>query len=212
MVEPVRAFARSIEPIIYWLFGVSLTLLLIKLFLLDAIPAPSPALYKLGYLAETTLRSLLAGTIFYVSVTATKIYTDRKRLAPWLVERLTVIISRHEELSEYLIGSTPLPGSDNERVAAAFERLGSSDLSPEIADLNGRQVTWREYLKTYAKDIADFCAQIGRRGSYMDTAILRTVSEVEHSDFVVMIITLPEFFNVPFKLEPFHAPFANTAR
>lgn len=202
----IRAFSRSIEPIVYWLCGVSLALLLFKLFVLDEIPAPSPAFFKLGYIAETTLRSLLAGTIFYVTVTATKTYTDRKRLVPWLLKRIKTVVSRHEELLEFLADSVPesVPG---DRVAEAFENLVSSDLSPEAIDLKGGRATWRQYLKTYVAGISEICAQMGRRGSFMDSSILRTVTEIEHCNFINIFSTLPDFVTFKFRLSSFYDEF-----
>lgn len=207
----IRAFRRSIEPVIYWLFAGSSACLLFKIFVLNGIPAPAAGLVTLGDLTETILRSLLAGTIFYVTVTATKTYADRKRLAPWLVDRLDTIAARHEELLSYLQDAIRAKRLRENDWAAAFASLRTEDLTPEVISLDGTRASWRHYLRTHADFIVDYCGQIGRRASFVEPDIVRAATEMEHCHFVNMIRVLPDHFTSSYNMRGFYAEFVDYA-
>ena len=211
-MRSLRAFRRAIEPIVYWLFLGSLICLLAKALILNRIPAPALYLGIVGDLFEAVLRSLLAGTVFYVTVTATKTYGDRKRLAPWLVDRLNTIVVRHEELLDYLrdaLKTRKLPQDDWE---TAFSVIISTDPTPEVKDLTGARFSWQEYLKTHAQFVADYCSLIGRRASFIEPDIVRAATELENSVFVTMILTFPERFEIRYTLASFYPWFVQYGR
>jgi hypothetical protein len=202
-VRRIRAFARTVEPIVYWLLAATLMALLAKTFMLDTIPAPNRVLHVLGGLADTLLRSLFGGTIFYITVTATKTYTDRKRLAPWLNRRLLRIVLRHQGFVDQLRHSAGVEATaDMDRV---LRRVKSSDPAPD--DIY-RGDSWGSYLQHYAEGIVELAAQVGRRGSFMDGDILRAVTELEHCEFLNMATNLPKVVSEPVRFSTFAATFA----
>ena len=77
-----RIFFRTIPRSLNWLAAFSLTVLLLKVFLLNKISEPIAGMSELGVIVEGILGSVIASYVFYLIVVHLKELADKRVIYP----------------------------------------------------------------------------------------------------------------------------------
>jgi hypothetical protein len=193
----MRLFIRTIPPTLHWLASGAIVLLLVKVFLLNAVPEPVPGLSQLGLVFEGVLASILASYAFYLIVVHFKEARDRAVIYPHILRWACGVVgdcqSQLTELSKHTGHQTTLRDLTTNDVELMLRKVDPKSNAPLVFSL-GNYANWMQYFEYHRTRSKRTIAKIMAQLLFLEAPLVAHLTKVDdcsHFSIVEMLLHHP---------------------
>ncbi len=162
--------------------------LLVKILILNKIPAVFPGAYEIGLWVDSILASIIASYAFYIVVVHIKERSDKKLLQPYIHRHAGAIVgqcaAQIKAFSEASSVEFDLNSITESKVNEAFQKLQPYGQSKLIAELTQpiRYASWMDSMIYYMREANARIAKIISQPLGLDASIVEILTRVEDCD------------------------------
>jgi hypothetical protein len=162
---------------------VSVFLLAIKVFFLDAIPSFFSGGYEMGVIMEDIFSSVVASYLFYLFVIHLKEYSDKETIQPYIhkhslrvvgycfTQVKAVAASAHEDVS--------ISNASVEKITAAFKKIPPYSKAPIIIASTKKQANWFEYFIYQSERTKESIRRVLIQLPYADAKLVSILTSID---------------------------------
>lgn len=209
----IRRFIRLIktaQPEANKLTFLSLIVLLLKIVILNPIPAFSFTVYGIGVVLENILISIIASYAFYLFVVHLKEYTDKATIQPYIARHVTRVVgdcqNQLREISSASGTNISLANVSITSITDAFTRIAPYSNVPLIISTSGSYANWFEYFAYHRNRTRESISRVLAQILYVDAQLVNLLIEVDDCSHFNL---LEHLLNMPVRNEDLSA-FAST--
>ncbi|MFM5947943.1 MAG: hypothetical protein ACKOPM_01755 [Novosphingobium sp.] len=171
------------------LAGASTILIFLKKAVFDFLDAPFDILVSIGPFFEGAIASILAGSVFFLTVNRISDMRDRELIEPWVSRKRAFIVGQFDEILREISkisGFSLSAESPLEDFVKAFSGIEERSNAP-LVNFDGNHYTWMPYLKYQIDRVQGGIESLLDRGVYLTSTEVRDLIELEDHYFVPMI-------------------------
>ena len=184
---------RTASPAANLLAGASLALLVLKILVLNAQPAPLSAVHDLGLLTEAVLASVVASYAFYLVVVHLPDTRDRAVTRPYVAKHSARVVAVcHQQLAGFSHASgisLSLATLTQEVVESAFKKLAPASEAPMLFYPQNKAANWLEYFEYHIGKSRESIARVFAQMKYIDAglvALLAAIDDCSHFEHLTL--------------------------
>lgn len=174
---------RTVQPEANILAGSALALLLIKILLLNRLPAVFPGAYDLGLLAEAVLASVVASYVFYLFVVHLKEHGERATVRPYVAKHVVRVISDcHSQLQEIAKASAvaiDLETASPDLITSAFAKINPNSDAPLIFSPTNAHANWLQYFSYHSVRSRESITRVLGQFLYIDAQLVTLLTAID---------------------------------
>lgn len=184
---------RTASPAANFLAGACLVLLVLKILVLNAQPAPLSALHELGVLTEAVLASVVASYAFYLVVVHLPESRDRAITRPYVAKHsgrvVSVCLQQLAAVSSASGISLSLATLTQDEVESAFKKLAPGSESPMLFYPQNKAANWLEYFEYHIEKSRNNIARVFAQMKFIDArlvALLAAIDDCAHFEHLTL--------------------------
>lgn len=182
-MQIIPPILRTVRREANWLSLISLTTLIIKLFILNQHPAIFNGAYEFGLIVETILVSVLASYIFYFFVVHIKEYSDRIHTEPYIQKHalrpVGDCVSQLLEFSKIVNSPMPLAKMDKVLITSAFQKIDPYSNAPLILSPSNLHANWFQYFDYHRSRTRESISRVFSQLIYVDAELISLLSAID---------------------------------
>ena len=174
---------------------------MIKVFLLNSIPAHFDFFPKLGDLFEKLCASIISSYVFYFFVVHWKAEQDKETVYPYILKKVQQITDECiTQLSEFTKASSVdlvLESLEKTGVEIAFKQINPNSNAPLILgySLNSPKANWVQYMDHHNNRTKNTVDELLKKITLLDTEIVSCLAEIENCGHFYFIKTILDLYN-----------------
>lgn len=189
-----KLFLRSIPSALNWLSSGTVTVLLLKIFLLNQIAEPTPGFMQLGLVFEGILASVLASYFFYLIVVHFKEMRDKAVIYPHVIKWAQGVVRECQiqlaEFSKQTKDHIEIQSMTKQDIESIFQKIDPNSNSP-LADLSGKRTNWIQYFEHHRIRSKRNIAKIMTQLIFLDAPLVAHLTEVDNCNHFNALEKLP---------------------
>lgn len=176
------SLVRTASPTANVLAALALTLLLLKLVVLNRVPATVPVFYDLGMLVEAVLSSVVASYAFYLVVVHVKEVSDRSTVRPYILKHSQRVVAacRQQIMAVSTTSGVPLAFESvtREQLTEAFTKLAPYGEAPMIIFPNNT-ANWLQYLEYFMRSTKQSIGRVLAQLPFLEARLVAQLASVD---------------------------------
>jgi len=186
---------KSADKIANTITAISTILIVIKILILDAIPAASPEIQRLGDLTSSLLASIISSYIFYFFVIHAKEENEKIMFKDFFEKRIGFLVSYAEiqlrAISNGAGEDLKLSTLTKQNLKSALQKInGSSDAPIQ----NGNQnLNWYFYFDHYISESKKQISIVLEKMKYLDTTTISLLTKIEDCGHFTIFPSVKQF-------------------
>jgi hypothetical protein len=199
-LETLGATLRTTPPVVNWVFGLSLTVLLAKILWLNAMPEQFRYGYELGQLAENVLAAIVAAYIFFMISYQLPLVLERKAVGPTIVmladQVIKSVLGFLHQVNYSLnarngIATVPSPVTE-QLVSELFAKISPNGASPVWERRTLAIVSWLDVMIDQTLQCREHIDQVWRYSRFIDPELAAVLEDIRFSQHARSLSSLQE--------------------
>jgi hypothetical protein len=161
----------------------SILLLVLKVFVLDRIPAPFAGAYETGIIVEGILSSVIASYLFYLFVIHLREFSDKETIQPYIRKHAMRVAgycaAQVKAVAAAAEHDLSLSGSSVEAVTAAFRKIAPYSDSPVVLASTKKKANWFEYFIYYSERTRESIRRVLIQLPYADAKLVGILTSID---------------------------------
>ena len=182
------SFWRLIPKSLNLLAALALAFLIIKILILNQIPAAFVGAQQLGMVVEGVLASVFASYVFYLMIVHRKEVDDLRAVHPFVKRQAQAIAGRCKAMILEFSNASQIDlhfdTFTEQNLRAALEKINPNDDAPLIIGPNLEHAKWFQYPLENISATEERIERIYKHAKYIDARVLSVLSEIGDSHYI----------------------------